>query len=87
MGTDEACKLWLNDELIWQHYIKGDAMIDRDIVAVLLQPGYNKLLLKVTNSMMDWGYYLRITDGSGNGYYDITFHSPEEMDEKEFASH
>lgn len=86
LGADEACKLWLNDELIWQHYIKGDAVIDRDIVSVLLQPGYNKLLLKVTNSTMDWGYYLRITDGSGNGYYDIAFHSPEVLAEEGFAA-
>jgi len=85
VGTDEAFKLWLNDELISQRYYHRGAMIDRDIVTVVLHPGYNKILLKVTNSDLEWGYYFRITDESGNAFYDITYHSPEEL-EKIFAS-
>ncbi len=84
LGTDEACKLWLNNKKIWQHYIREGATIDRDQVTVLLHPGYNKLLLKVTNSSMDWGYYLRITDEHGQGFPDISFHSYDQV-EKTFA--
>jgi len=84
LGSDEACKLWLNDKLIWQHYIKADAILDRDMVTVVLHPGYNKLLIKVTNTSFDWGYYLRITDEKGEGFPDITFHSPDET-KKSFA--
>ena len=84
LGTDEACKLWLNNRQIWQHYFKKDAVFDRDLVTVLLHPGYNKLLLKVTNSDRDWGYYLRVTDENGNGFMDLTFHSYEDV-EKTFA--
>jgi tetratricopeptide (TPR) repeat protein len=79
LGTDEACKLWLNDEQIWQHYLKQSAQIDRDIVTVILHPGYNKFLLKVTNSIQDWGFYFRITDEKGTGYPDITFHTAPEV--------
>jgi tetratricopeptide (TPR) repeat protein len=82
VGADEAFKLWLNDELISQRYYHKGAMIDRDIVTVVLHPGYNKILLKVTNSELGWGFYFRITDESGNGYYDISYHSPEEMKNK-----
>jgi tetratricopeptide (TPR) repeat protein len=78
LGTDEACKLWLNDEQIWQHYLKQAAQIDRDIVTVILHPGYNKFLIKVTNSIQEWGFYFRITDENGNGYPDITFHAAPE---------
>ena len=78
LGTDEACKLWLNDEQIWQHYLKQAAQIDRDIVTVILHPGYNKFLVKVTNSIQEWGFYFRITDENGNGYPDITFHTASE---------
>ena len=84
MGTDEACKLWLNNKQIWQHYLKKDAAFDRDLVTVLLHPGYNKLLLKVTNSNRDWGFYLRVTDENGLGFSDVTFHSYEHV-EKTFA--
>lgn len=84
VGSDETFKLWLNDELISQRYIRENAVIDRDIVAVILHPGYNKLLIKVTNTDLEWGYYFRITDESGNAFYDITYHSPKEL-EKKFA--
>ena len=79
LGSDETCKLWLNDDLIWQHFIKQDARIDRDLVTVVLHPGMNKLLLKVTNTDLEWGYYLRITDLEGNGITDIKFHSAAEI--------
>ncbi len=79
LGTDETCKLWLNDKQIWQHYTKRDALVDRDLVTVVLHPGYNKLLLKVTNVLADWGYFLRVTDEEGNGIPEISFHSAEEV--------
>ena len=85
VGADETFKLWLNDELISERFLKDDASVDRDIATVILHPGYNKVLLKVTNTDLDWGFYLRITDESGNAYYDITYHSPEKLDKK-FAS-
>jgi hypothetical protein len=84
MGADEACKLWLNNKQIWQHYIKQDAVLDRDLVTVLLHPGYNKVLIKVTNNFGDWGFFFRLTDEDGKGFPDITFHSYEEV-EKSFA--
>lgn len=76
LGADEACRLWLNDQLIWQRYLKKDALIDRDIVTVMLHPGENTVLLKVTNTDQDWGFYFRVTDGNGNGFSDISFQPP-----------
>jgi tetratricopeptide (TPR) repeat protein len=86
LGCNETCKLWFNDDLIWQRYYtkNRDAVIDRDLVTVVLHPGYNKVLLKVTNSQLDWGFYFRVTDENGNGFEDVTFHSPEEI-EKSFV--
>jgi hypothetical protein len=81
LGSDETCKLWLNDELIWQHFIRQDARIDRDLITVVLHPGMNKLLLKVTNTDFEWGYYLRITDQDGKGIPEIEFHSPAEINQ------
>ena len=79
LGTDEACKVWLNNKLIWQHYMTGDAKMDRDLITVILHPGENNLMLKVTNTDFDWGFYLRVTDESGFGFRDIRFHSrPDE---------
>jgi Tfp pilus assembly protein PilF/TolB-like protein len=83
LGCNEGNKLWFNDDLIWQRYYTKykDAIVDRDMVTVVLRPGYNKVLLKVTNSTLDWGFYFRVTDENGNGFKDITFHSPEDIDQ------
>ena len=85
IASDEACKLWFNDELVWQIYRTWESPIDRDIVSVVLHPGDNKILIKVTNSMEDWGFYFRVTDENGDGFQDIEFHAPGEA--SEFASH
>jgi hypothetical protein len=81
VGSNDACKLWLNDRLVLKHYRLDDAFLDRDMVTVVLRPGYNKLLIKVTNTFDETGYYLRVTDEQGNGFEDITFHAPEEVDQ------
>jgi hypothetical protein len=80
MGSDEACKFWLNDKVIWQHYIKRAAVVDRDIVTVVLHPGYNKILLKITNTDLDWGFYFRVTDEFGDGFPDLKFVSPDDIE-------
>jgi tetratricopeptide (TPR) repeat protein len=80
MGSDEACKFWLNDKLIWQHYLKRAAVVDRDIMTVVLHPGYNKMMLKVTNTDLDWGFYFRVTDEFGDGFPDLRFVSPADLE-------
>jgi len=81
-GANDAYKLWFNDELVLQRYYTKttDAVLDRDLVAVALRPGYNKVLIKVENAIHDWGFYLRVTDENGYGFKDISFHSPEMLD-------
>jgi len=76
VASDEACKLWLNDKLVWQAFRTKGVPIDQDIVSVYLHPGENKVLLKVTNSTGDWGFYFRVTDDNGQGFSDITFRAP-----------
>ncbi len=83
IGTDESFKLWLNGDLVSQAYRQYDAPLDNDIVKVMLRPGDNHLLLKVTNSIREWGFYLRVTDGNGDGFEDILFHPPGEVVEQE----
>lgn len=81
LGGHDAVKLWFNDDLIMQRFYtkNGDAVLDREQVTVVLHPGYNKVLLKLTSDFMDWGFYFRVTDENGDGFPDITFHSPEEV--------
>ncbi len=73
LSTNEGAKLWINDELAWQVYRRKEVPLDHDIVAVVLHPGDNKMLLKVNNSSGDWGFYFRVTDENGRGYPDLSF--------------
>jgi tetratricopeptide (TPR) repeat protein len=73
VGTNDAAKVWLNDELVWKFNSGRDASFDDDIIKVALKPGLNKILIKVCNRISLWGYYFRITDEEGNGLPDIEF--------------
>ena len=76
IGTNEAVKVWLNDEEIWRFNSNRAAIFDDDIIKVTLQKGANKILIKVCNRVGDWGFYFRVTDEEGNGIPDIQFFSP-----------
>ncbi len=73
IGTNDSAKLWLNDKEVWRMNIGRDAVFDSDIVPVVLQPGLNKILIKVCNRINEWGFYFRVTDENGRGLPDIEF--------------
>ena len=86
LGSDEDVKLWLNGDPVWQAYrkpgdlpyaSKPDARLDHDVVQVVLRPGRNRVLLKVTNTLADWGFVLRVTDDRGRGFPDLELVAPE----------
>lgn len=72
-GSNEAIKIWLNDQEVWRLNRIQDAIIDDQITAVTLLPGRNKVLIKICNRNADWGFYFRVTDMDGNGIQDIRF--------------
>ncbi len=79
IGTNDAAKLWLNDQEIWRLNMERDSVFDNDVIDVTLKPGMNKILLKVCNRISEWGFYFRITDKAGNGLQDITYVSADEF--------
>ncbi len=72
-GTDDGCKIWLNNKEIWRFNQGGPAVFDHHKVDVTLNKGLNKILVKVGNGFGDWGFFFRITDSEGNGINDIQF--------------
>ncbi|MDZ7336773.1 MAG: tetratricopeptide repeat protein [candidate division KSB1 bacterium] len=79
LGADEAVKVWLNDKEVWRmNRIRG-AVIDDDVANVALQPGLNKILIKVINRWESWGFYFRVTDEKGNGMTDIEFIAADQI--------
>ena len=79
VGTNDAAKIWLNDELVWKFNIGRDAIFDDDIFNITLKSGLNKILINVCNRISLWGFYFRVTDAEGNGLQNIHFISPESV--------
>jgi hypothetical protein len=73
IGTNEAAKVWLNEEEVWVRNLRRDAFFDNDIIPVALAAGTNTVLIKVCQIVGNWGFYFRITDPEGNPFDDITF--------------
>jgi len=70
VGSNDGARLWVNDELVLSHHVARGAAPDQDVIAVRLRPGWNKLLLKVENLGLSWGFYLRVADVRGTLTFD-----------------
>jgi len=79
LGSNESVKVWLNDSEVWRWNEVRSSIFDDDVVPVTLQPGMNKVLVKLCNRVGEWGFYFRVTDEQGVGLPDIAFVSPLEM--------
>lgn len=77
-GTDDGSKLWLNDQEIWKLNRTNPAIFDLFKRTVTLKKGMNKVLIKVFNTVGDWGFFFRVTDEQGIGAKGITFVSADE---------
>ena len=73
LGTNDAGKLWLNGELIYDYPYEGTAYLDRDILPVKLPEGKSTLLLKITNGLLNWGFVVRITDDEGKALDNLVY--------------
>ncbi len=65
--------LWFNGEKILSQNIERSAVLDDDIIPVQLKKGENTILIKVCNTELNWGLYLRITDEKGNAISGLEF--------------
>ena len=73
LGTNDTVTLWLNGQQILSKNIERSAAPDSDILAVNLKKGENTILIKVCNTELNWGLYLRITDNSGQSPKNLKF--------------
>jgi hypothetical protein len=72
LGTNDTATLWFNENKILSKNIERAAAPDSDILPVLLKKGENTLLVKVCNTELNWGLYIRITDINGEPVKNIT---------------
>jgi len=60
LGTDDGCKLWLNDRLVFTSRATRAAMPEQDAVKVKLKKGMNKIVLKIDNGDGAHGFYFTV---------------------------
>jgi len=79
-GSDDGSKVWLNNKEIWALNLDGPGVFDHYKIDATLKPGLNKVLVKVCNTVGDWGFFLRVADEDGRGAEGITFVSASSID-------
>ncbi|MBD3182945.1 serine hydrolase [Candidatus Poribacteria bacterium] len=60
IGSDDAVKVWINGEMLHEHWVARALVKDHDIVKADLKKGSNHILLKIQNGIMDWAFSCRI---------------------------
>jgi len=65
INSDDGVKAWLNGEVVHANNISRAIASKPDKVKITLKPGWNELLLKVTQNNMGWGFGVRLTDTNG----------------------
>jgi putative membrane-bound dehydrogenase-like protein len=60
LGTDDAAKLWMNDQAVWSSRTHRAAAPEQDVARVALKKGRNRLLLKITNGDGAHGFYFTL---------------------------
>lgn len=66
IGSDDAVKVWLNGELVHANLVWRAVAPAQDKVNVVLERGWNELLLKIVQGGGEWGFCagLRAPDGT-----------------------
>ncbi len=65
LGVDDSEKIWVNGELVFQHFIARPIQVDQDRVPVKFKKGKNTILLKIYQNNLGWEFCVRVTTTQG----------------------
>ncbi len=72
MGSDDGAKIWLNGKEVYAMNTTRTYQVDQDRVAVTLQQGWNKIMLKIMQADgAEWGASVRICTPEGGPVSDL----------------
>jgi len=60
LGSDDAVKVWVNDELVHENYTYRATTPGDDSFPIYLKKGLNPILVKVINGVRGWGFSLSL---------------------------
>lgn len=72
LGSDDGIKVWLNGNLVHANNASRGVTPASDTAHVVLNTGWNTILLKITNGDGGWGAVARITDLNGDPLENIS---------------
>ncbi|HIA72546.1 MAG TPA: hypothetical protein EYO01_07625 [Phycisphaerales bacterium] len=62
IGSDDGCRMWVNDEVVYNDASWQSARKDRKFSSCTLQKGWNPVLFKILNGNSSMGLYFRVID-------------------------
>ena len=66
VNSDDGVKVWLNGTVVHANNTSRGLTGPADKVKITLKPGWNDLLLKVTQNNLGWGFWVRLTNPDGS---------------------
>ncbi len=66
LGSDDGIKVWLNQQLVHAENVARALKPASDKVVVTLKPGWNLLLLKITQHNQGWAFCARLVKPDGS---------------------
>ncbi|HIE29984.1 TPA: hypothetical protein EYP66_22190 [Candidatus Poribacteria bacterium] len=76
IGYDDYVTIWLNGDKLLETTGGSPCIYDDVAIDAVLQPGQNRLLVKIGNIEPGWGFLIRITDANGVAFGDVSYASP-----------
>ncbi len=64
LGTDDGCRFWVNDELLYEDLTSHGASPMQTLGRMNLRQGWNRALIKVENGGGEFGLFFRLFDQS-----------------------
>lgn len=61
-GSDDGARVWLAERLVYENREQKEASPLETLLALELQPGWNRLVLEIENKTGGFGFYFRLLD-------------------------
>lgn len=65
IGSDDGNVVWVNGEKVFSIDAARPLAVDQDVFAVHLNPGVNRILVKIVQGGGDWGFCVRLVGADG----------------------
>jgi hypothetical protein len=73
MGSDDGIRVYVNGTVAWNNDVRRPYLADQDKTTVNLVAGWNKVLVKSTQSTKGWGFSLKFCNSTGDAVPGLSY--------------